>query len=89
MFDDPFANTANSLSSPAAHCFDILPDDASELPSAAKAIYVGSGGDIVLRAVDSDQDVVLQGVGSGAILPIRIRAIRATGTTASALIGLA
>lgn len=89
MIDDPFKNTANTLSAPAAECFDITASDAQDLPRATKAIYVGVGGDIVLRAVDSDQDVVLQGVSNGAVLPIRVRAVRSSGTSASALVGLA
>lgn len=88
MIADPFKDTANSLSAPAADCFALNANDSADLPKATKAIYVGVGGDIRIRALDSDSDVTLQGVPSGSILPIRLRALRVTGTTAGNIIGL-
>lgn len=89
MIDDPFANTANSLISPALECFEITPDDSSDLATATKAIYVGTGGDIVLRAIGSDSDVTLRNTIGGSIIDVRVRAIRSSGTTASDIVGLA
>ncbi|MEL6237252.1 MAG: hypothetical protein AAFQ90_01525 [Pseudomonadota bacterium] len=88
MFEDPFESSANSVTSPAADCFAIVPSDAQELPRATKAIYVGSGGDITLRPVNGEEDVVFTNVASGSILDIRVRAIRASGTTALDIVGL-
>ena len=85
---DSFANSGDSLVAPAKQAFLILPDASADLPMAAKALYVGTGGDIVLRALGSDEDVVLVNVASGSILPIRVRAIRDTSTAAN-IIGLA
>ena len=88
MIDDPFKNAADSLIAPCADCFAITPDDSGDLPRATKAIYVGTGGDIVLRAVGSDEDIVFRNAISGSILDIRVRAVRATGTAAADLVGL-
>lgn len=88
MLEDPFASSANSLSSPAAECFAITPSDSADLPRATKAIYVGTGGDIVLRAVESDSDVTLRNTIGGSILDIRVRALRDTGTSAQDIVGL-
>ena len=88
MLHDPFKNTANSLTSPASRCFMITPDDVQELLEAPKAIYIGTGGDLVLRPLDDDNDIVLRNTISGSILDIRIRAVRATGTTAQDIVGL-
>lgn len=88
MQTDPFESATDSLIAPARSAFPIIPDDAADLPIATKAIYVGTGGDIVLRAVDSDDDAIFVGVPDGAILPIRVRAVR-TSTTANNLLGLA
>lgn len=88
MIIDPFENATNSLTAPCADCFEITPDDAQDLPRATKAIYVGTGGDIVLRAIDSETDIVFRNAISGSILDIRARAVRATGTLASDLVGL-
>ena len=56
MPTDPFRNTAASLITPAADCFAIEPQDDAILSSATKAIYVGTGGDIVLRTVQGHVD---------------------------------
>ncbi|MEL7444647.1 MAG: hypothetical protein AAGK02_02405 [Pseudomonadota bacterium] len=89
MFADPFENSSDSLIAPARDCFTITPDDSADLTRGTKAIYVGNGGDIVIRAVDAGQDVTFRNVISGSILDVRVRAVRATGTTASELVGLA
>lgn len=89
MQQDHFSSFRDSPIFPASRCFAIAPDDNGDLPSATKAIYAGSGGDIVLRTVDSDNDVTFRNVPSGAILDLRVAAIRSTGTTASDLVGLA
>ncbi|MEO0462982.1 MAG: hypothetical protein AAF127_07610 [Pseudomonadota bacterium] len=88
MPTDPFATTANSLTSPAASCFAITPDDSSELQSVTKALYVGTGGDLVIRPLEGDQDIVLRNTVSGSIIDIRVKAVRATGTSAQDLVGL-
>ena len=85
---DPFEDFAESLITPAKHGFAITPDDNADLPMATKAIYVGNGGDVVLRPVGSDQDVAFVNVPSGAILPVRTRAVRVS-STATDLVGLA
>ncbi len=89
MTKDTFASAAESLISPAALAFQIIPDDETALPTATKALYVGRGGDITIRTIGGTQDVLLANVVSGTVLAIRLSAVRATGTTASDLVGLA
>lgn len=86
---DKYEAAIQSVSAPAASCFAITPTDADDLEQATKAIYVGAGGSLTIRTVASEQDVTFVGVAAGSILPIRAVAIRATGTTASGLVGLA
>jgi hypothetical protein len=89
MILDPFDSASDSLIAPAREAFALVPNDATELARATKAVYVGTGGDITLRAVGSETDVVLRNVVAGSVLAIRLRAIRATGTTAANLVGFA
>jgi hypothetical protein len=89
MIDDPFNEVTDTITSPARDCFSIVANDAQDLARATKAIYVGDGGTITLRAVGSQSDVTLTNVPSGAILPIRVRAVRVTGTSAANIVGLA
>ncbi|MGB3166557.1 MAG: hypothetical protein WBA68_07275 [Alteraurantiacibacter sp.] len=89
MFDDPFAHTNDSPIAPSEDCFAITPDDAADLPRATKAIYVGEGGDVTLVPVRGEDAVTFRNLPAGAILDVRVRAVRAIGTTASAIVGLA
>ncbi|RJY10305.1 hypothetical protein D6201_08900 [Aurantiacibacter aquimixticola] len=87
MSFDPFANATDSLTSPAKHAFTITPHETEELPLTAKALYVGEGGSLVLRAVDSGEDVELVNVPSGTVLPIRTKAVRPA-SSAARIVGL-
>lgn len=89
MFSDRYEGTSDSLVAPARFIFSILPDDAADLLRATKAIYVGVAGDLTLKAVGSPDDVVFTNVAAGTILPVRVQAVRASGTTAGSLVGLA
>ncbi len=89
MFKDPFERTTDSPMAPAEDCFAITPDDGADLPRATKAVYVGLTGDVALIPVRGTAPVVFRRVSAGTILDVRVRAIRATGTTAGDLVGLA
>lgn len=86
---DQFAHSANSLTAPCREGFSITPNDTAILPQISRAIYIGGGGDLVVRFVDGTQDVVLRNTISGSILDLRVSAVRQTGTTATDIVGLA
>lgn len=67
--------------------FAITPHDTTNFTTRARAVYVGVSGDIT--AVFADGAAVLfKSVPQGSVLPIEIRRINATGTTASSLVGI-
>ena len=82
-------NSVDSPTAPAQNCFAIVPDNDSPLPFLTKALYVGTGGDIVVRLLQSAADVTFFNVPTGYILDVRAIAVRATGTTAENIVGLA
>lgn len=66
---------------------DVVPNDGVDLDSNASALYVGSTGHIAVHMVRQDDDaipvvVVFNNVQAGTILPIWVRRVLATGTTA-------
>lgn len=76
----------NSNSDPVADFAAITPHDSNQIIPPF-ALYVGVGGDIV--AVNrSGQTITFKGVPTGAILPIRPKILKATGTTATDIVGL-
>lgn len=89
MTVDAFQDATNSLVAPARTAFAITPDDATDMPAATRAVYVGQGGNLVVCLVGDEQDAVFLNVAPGTLLPIRIKAVRATGTSASQILGLA
>lgn len=88
MIKDPYRLSADSPISPAQKCFEITPADGANLASATKAIYVGTGGDIVLTPLDDTQPIAFRNLADGSILDVRAKTVEATGTTASDLVGL-
>jgi hypothetical protein len=86
---DDLSNYADSPIAPAMLCFAITPSDSQPLPQLTKALYIGEGGNLVLRSALGDTDVTFANVPSGYILDVRAISVRATGTTATAIIGLA
>lgn len=89
MSADSFSGYADSLTAPASNCFAIAPSDTVELTIVTKALYVGTGGDVVLRPVNGSADVTFRNVPDGGIIDVRTRAVRAAGTTAADIVGLA
>lgn len=85
---DSFENSANSLIAPARAALVITPSDSSDLENATRAVYVGQGGDLVVKLVGDEQEVMFANVPSGTLLPVRLKSVQATGTTASQVIGL-
>ena len=89
MFQDPFDRNTDSPTAPAEDCFAITPSDSADLPRATKAIYVGQAGHVALVTVRGSSAVVFRNVAAGTIIDVRVRAVKATGTTAGEIVGLA
>lgn len=89
MSNDPFLNLADSSSGPARRAFAVAPSDTADLPVLPKALYVGSGGTVVVRTVEATADVTFRNVASGQVLDVRAQFVRATGTTATDIVALA
>ena len=84
---DSFKNFARSLTSPPEHAAAIVPNDTADLPEIIRALYVGGGGDVAVRMAGGAQ-VTLANLPTGTLIPLRAARILATGTTATALVGL-
>lgn len=84
---DRFESMAGGADSPATHGFAIVPSDSTDLPEVTRAIYVGAPGAVTLVLL-SGAELTLAGVAAGTVLSLRTRRLKATGTTAGALVGL-
>ena len=87
---DRFRTFADSVEAPARRVAVVTPNDTADLGEVGKALYVGTGGDLAVIAADAiaDAAVVFRNLPSGALLPVRVRRVAATGTTAADLVVL-
>ncbi len=86
---DRFDSQTDTASQPAREAFAITPHATNEIDPLPKAIYVGTAGDVTLRAAGSASDVLFKNVAAGQIIDVRARYIRVAGTTAADIVGLA
>ena len=84
---DKFKFQNRDIASPSDDFFEITPDDGADLSEVVRQIYVGTGGDLTIVSREGTE-VPLVGVPSGSwVGPAFIARVKATGTTASDLVG--
>ncbi len=86
---DTFASFAPSPSTPARRIQTLTPNDASDLTVVAKALYLGLSGDLTIVPAGSvdGTPVTLKNHPAGYV-PVQVRRLHATGTTAAQIVGL-
>jgi len=80
---NPFANRSLSLSGPATDALPVVPDDTTDLPHVAVGLYTESGGAISIVTVSGETRTVT--VADFSILPVGVRRVNASGTTADGI----
>ena len=80
---NPFQNRATSLNGPALDILPVTPSDASNLSQVAIALYIETGGALSVVTVSGQDRSVT--VADFSYLPVGVRAVRATGTTATGI----
>lgn len=86
---DEFQGSAQSVLAPSENAFPVTPSDLTALPTVAKYLYVGRAGNVIVRAKNSAADVLFENVPAGGYVYVRASHVRATGTTASAIVACA
>jgi hypothetical protein len=84
---DIYAHTTPGLTSPAIDGNMVVPSDSGDLAHVTRALYVGTGGQIAAQLV-SGSTITLSAVPAGTLLPLRVRRVMATGTSAGDLVAL-
>jgi len=81
--------SASGVTTPAAHAEAITPAD-TDLDNFTRSIYVGGAGNLAVRMAgdEGDTDVVFSSVPAGSVLPIRVKQIRTTSTTATNIVAI-
>lgn len=85
---DTFKQQPELRWSPAASAVAVTPSDSTELTYVARALYVGVGGNLAVKLRDDSTAVVLVGVAEGSVLPLQVKQVMATDTTATNIVAL-
>ena len=81
------ANYKTEIDSPAAYAVAVTPDDDTDLTTYARSLYVGTGGNV--RVITSGGNTVtFTSVPNGSVLPVRVKRVLSTSTTASNIVAL-
>lgn len=87
---DPFPDNAryhDTVDAPAREYSVVTPHDTTNLSKLSKALYIGGAGNVV--AVDIDGNTCeFTAVPAGTVLPIRVKRVNATSTTATSIVAL-
>lgn len=74
---------------PASYLRAVTPHASNNLVDGpCRSLWVGTGGDISILAEGDKTAVIVKNVANGQILPIRAKAVRVTGTTATDIVAL-
>ena len=79
--------TGDGSGEPAKGGFAVGPDDGMVLTDLPRGLYVGEEGDVRVQMFDGTV-LTFGNVPAGVFMPIRVRRIYRTGTTASRILGL-
>lgn len=87
---DTFPDTVPSISAPATSGEAVTPGDTAgddDLTSISRALWVGTGGNLAVIMAD-DTALTFTNVPSGTLLPLRVKRVADTNTTASNIVAL-
>ena len=85
---DKFEKFPSNIESPAERAFVVVPNDATDLAVSTRALYVGGSGDVAVILVGDSVAVTFSNLVTGTILPIRVKRVLVTGTTATNIVGI-
>lgn len=84
---DRYANFNSGIVGPGDDAFAVTPSDTVDFTVMARALYVGTTGDVKL-ITRGGTTVTFTAVPAGALIPVRCSRVMATGTTASTIVGI-
>jgi hypothetical protein len=80
--NDRMSSSSGGVEAPGTGVEAVTLSNTQELVNVSRGLYVGGGGDVSVLMLDGSTGTFI-GVVAGTILPIRVRRVNLTGTTAS------
>jgi hypothetical protein len=75
------------LDSPATAAFSVTPNDSTDFAFYTRGLWIGGAGNLSVQMMN-DTILTFSGVPAGTLLPLAVRKVRATGTTATNIVGV-
>ena len=89
---DVYASEPDGFGAPALNGEEVSPDDGTDLTFVSRAIWVGGAGNLEVVMVGdkgaAGATLSITGIPAGTLLPLAVTRIKATGTTATAIVAL-
>jgi hypothetical protein len=85
---DKFESYRSALDSPAENAAAVTPSDSTDLTTSARGLYIGGDGNVVVDMVGTGSTITFTGLTAGTILPVRVKRVRSTNTTATPIVAL-
>ena len=82
---DRFFTNGSGIGSPVTHAEAVTPHDTNELTYVTRGLWVGGAGNVAV-VMFGGEAVTIPGVGAGTMLPIRVKQVKLTGTTATLMV---
>jgi hypothetical protein len=76
------------LDDPGVSFAEITPSDSVDLEQPARALYIGSTGNLRVIGVNDDNAVTFTSVPAGIFVPLVVRRVLSSGTTATNIVGI-
>jgi hypothetical protein len=83
----PYPQLDAKNAAPAESVVAVTPNDSTDLSAVCRGLYIGGAGSVNVDVADGTT-VVFSGLNGGQILPVRIKRVRATSTTATNIVAL-
>lgn len=83
MAENRFGSYSDSPTSAGSRATPVVPSDDQDLPVIGKALFVGTGGTLVMHGVGDTQPRTWKNIPDGALIPFRATRVLAAGTTAA------
>lgn len=84
---DRFSDFPTNLVAPARDAAPVTPSDSADLAQLPRALFIGTAGNVAV-VMAGGQSVTFESCAAGTVLPVRATRIKATGTTAAAIVAL-
>lgn len=83
-----FSHQVSSLGDPASYAVAVTPNNDADLAHITRGLWVGGAGNVAVILENDTDAVTLAGVGAGTLLPIRVKRVMSTNTTATLIVAL-